>query len=198
MPSEKTTRLTIVGGQGIIEAGDEEAVLHFYGGLFARLTKEVALTGERTRYIGFQCPLGGSERLHFFGIAVDRIEHIPPGMVAWDMDKASVTVWESCDGADTPVSKADIEWRWRHWLTGGCGGLVGGFSLTGPASLGSMQIADTRDFQLSAHAGVIPGAQENTADEVLLVDYDPSWPDRYAEMSAYLCERLGSDVALRI
>lgn len=188
----------LIGGQEIMDTVDENAVLHFYGGLFDRLTKETMHTGGLTRYIGFQCPLGGTERLYFFGIAVNRIERIPPGMVAWDIDNNTLRVWAPAADGDELASTADISWRWRQWLSGGYGGLVGGFTLEGPASLGSLHVPDEREFQLSAHACVMPGAPDDGVDDVMLVEYDPSWPDRFEKMAVHLRKNLGPDIALSI
>lgn len=58
----------------------------FYGDLFSRLPKEVKHTGDLTRYVAFDYLAAANDSITFLGIEVDRIENIPDGMMAWEID----------------------------------------------------------------------------------------------------------------
>ena len=91
---QQSPSLLIVGGQRVLAAEDDpEAFIRFYGGIFARLTKEVRHTGDVTRYVGYQSSVGGGDYLHLIGIEVQRIEDIPAGLVAWDLSDETWTLY---------------------------------------------------------------------------------------------------------
>jgi GrpB-like predicted nucleotidyltransferase (UPF0157 family) len=199
MISPMGPRIQLVGGQRVIASdGDYEDVLRFYGNLFSKLTKKVKYTGNLTRYVGYQSVVGGKDLLHFFGIEVDRIQDIPAGMVAWDLGNSTWTVWGTQDGRDVIISQDDLEWQWLSPSPSGCGRFTGEFTARLPAELGKKETPDRREFWVSANAYV--GLQENDAsdDQVHLVDYDPSWPQQFAEIATWLRDHLGSDIVLRV
>ena len=192
------SRIQLVGGRQVIASdGGYEDVLRFYGNLFDRLTKEVKYTGNLTRYVGYQSLVGGKDHLHFFGIEVDRIQDIPKGMVAWDLGDSTWTVWAAQGGRDVIISQDDLEWQWLTPSPSGCGRFTGEFTACLPAEL-RKGISDRRAFWVSANAYL--GLQESdvSGDQVRLVDYDPAWPRKFAEMATWLRDHLGSDLVLRV
>jgi len=197
MVSTMEPRIQLVGGQQVIASdGNFEDVLRFYGNLFDRLTKEVKYTGDLTRYVGYQSVVGGKDQLHFFGIEVDRIQDIPAGMVAWDLGDSTWTAWAAQSGRDVIISQDDLEWHWFSPSPTGCARFTGEFTACLPAELGE-GIPDRRAFWISANAYV--GLQESDVsdDQVSLVDYDPAWPQQFAEIATWLRDHLGSDLVLR-
>jgi GrpB-like predicted nucleotidyltransferase (UPF0157 family) len=191
-------KIQLVGGQQVLSSeGDFEKMMSFYGGLFDRLTKAVKQTGDLIRYIGFQSPIGENGYLHFFGIEVDRIDNIPDGMVAWSLDDDTRTVRETREGRTAIISQDDITWQ---WLTSGTdsGRYTGEF--TGPLPLEEDNPSDSgpHSFWISANSYVSLQESDPSSDEIDLVDHDPSWSQQFEEMSAWLRDHLGTDVALRI
>ena len=180
--------MQIVGQQRIISDGDTDAIMAFYGGLFGRLTAEVRHLGSVTRYIGYQSRLEGNRHLHFLGIEAERIDGIPPGMIAWELDGGTRTVWESQDGRDVPVSREPISWRWFEQPPSG--------RCTGQFAAGANH--EAREFWVSANAYVRLHHSGASSDEVQLVEYDPRWPGQFEEFAGWLRECLGPDVALRL
>ena len=118
--------MQLVGGQQVVASdGNFEDALRFYGNLFSRLAKEVKHTGNLTRYVGYQSLVSGKDHVHFFGVEVDRIQDIPEGMVAWDLDDSTWTVRAAQDGRDVITSHQAIDWQWLSPSPSGCGRFTG-------------------------------------------------------------------------
>ncbi len=191
MPSSLSNPIQLVGSQQVINcANGAEPLLRFYGDLYARLTKEVRYISNLTRYIGFQRHLDGNDFQHFFGIEVGKIEGIPPGMMAWELCDRQWTVWEPRNGCDVIASQDEIDWQWlspspstNRWYTGE-------FTCR-------KTIAADHPYWISANAYVGRQETEVSQDEVILVEYDPSWQQQYNEMAQWLCVTLGNDIVLR-
>ncbi|MBN1936131.1 MAG: GrpB family protein [Anaerolineae bacterium] len=195
--------LQIVGGQQVLaNDGPVDAMLGFYGRLFDRLTVEVQHMGEQTRYVGYQCVLGGKDTLHFFGIEVDQVEAIPDGMFAWALGDDTWAVWQARDGHDEIVAQEALTWRWLEPAPDSslsdAPRYCGEFAARLPALPNLPASPSAREFWLSAHAYVSLDAAAADSDEVRLVPYDPSWPRQFAEFAGWLEARLGADLALRI
>jgi GrpB-like predicted nucleotidyltransferase (UPF0157 family) len=195
---QQTQSMLLVGGQRVLAAeGDSEELLRFYGGLFARLAKEVRHTGDLTRYVGYQSAVGGEYHLHFFGIEVERIEDIPAGMVAWDLRGDTWTVWQAGGGRDVLVAEERVAWLWCERSP--AGRWTGEFAARLPISVEGGGTAGRREVWVSANAPVGVGLEaDGSGDAVYLVDDDPSWPQQYREFARWLVGCLGADVALRV
>jgi GrpB-like predicted nucleotidyltransferase (UPF0157 family) len=214
-------RTQLVGAQCVlVEDGDAEPALSFYGGLFARLPKEAQHAGELTRYVGYQCRVGDDAMLHFLGIEVERIEGIPAGMIAWELGETTRTVWAARDGRDVIASEEGIEWRWRE-LPGAAHGNAGrrnprpgmaqvpgaraflpahtdGPRPQLPSGLTGEFVAEGREYWVSANSYVGLRNEDAASDDVRLVDYDPSWPEQFQQMAAWLRKNLEPEVVLRV
>jgi len=178
--------------------GDAEERLRFYGGLFDRLPKEARNVGSLTRYVGYQRKVGEGVDLHFLGIEVERIEDIPDGMVAWDLGDDRWTVWEARGGREAIAVQHSIAWQWLARTSAAGGRPIGEFTVTDPLQVGSELLSAPLEFWVSGHATVRPRVLPTNADEVYLADYDPSWPQQFAEFASWLRGYLGADVALRV
>jgi GrpB-like predicted nucleotidyltransferase (UPF0157 family)/predicted transcriptional regulator YdeE len=191
--------MQLVGRQQVLAArGSGEEMLSFYGNAFDRLTQEVQHTGTLSRYVGYQSTLGGTEHLHYIGIEVDRIEDIPKGMVAWDLGHATWTVWEEQGGQDALVSQRELFWQWLEPASPGRHRYTGEFTVQESGTPSGSGTPRARAFWISANAYVKLQGDDVSRDEVRLVDYDPSWPEQYAEMAQWLREALGADIARSI
>ena len=196
---DRSTRIRLVGAQQVLACdGNAEGRLRFYGGLFDRLPREVRNTDDLTRYVGYQSKAGEGVDLHFLGMEVERIDGIPDGMMAWDLDDDRWTVWEARDGREVIAAQHGIAWQWLTSVPAAGGTLIGEWTVTDPAPSSDAASAVGREFWVSGQAYVRPRAQTKNADEVHLVDYDPSWPRQYDEFASWLQGTLGPDVALRV
>lgn len=91
------------------------------------------------------------------------------------------------------IVQASLAWRWREPAPR----FLGEFAVRLPAMPGLPPVSGEREFWLSAHAYVAPGAAAAN-DEVHLVPYDPSWPQQFADFAGWLKAELGDDFARRV
>jgi GrpB-like predicted nucleotidyltransferase (UPF0157 family) len=189
--------IQLVGGQRLLTEGDFESMMSFYGGLFNRLTKEVKHTGDLSRYVGFQSPVGENGYLHFFGIEVGRIEEIPEGMVSWSLDDSARIIRETREGRISIISQDAITWQWLAPSASGFGRYTGEF--TGPLPIETAPPdSGLHSFWISANSYVSLQESDPSNDEIDLLDHDPSWSRQFAEMADWLRDQFGTDIALRI
>jgi GrpB-like predicted nucleotidyltransferase (UPF0157 family) len=166
----------------------------FIGGLFPRLTTEVGHTGETSRCVGYRALTGAGGQLTFFGIQVDRIDAVPRGMTAWELDEGTLTV-RMPDGT---VSRSDVAWDWSSQESPGPRTWTGEFTCVLPEATGGTHAAEPLHFQAIANAYLSLHPEAASTDEAYLVDYDPAWPRLFSEFAAWLGGALGLDVALCI
>jgi GrpB-like predicted nucleotidyltransferase (UPF0157 family) len=76
--------LSLLGAEARLPDDDPEAVLAFYGPLFADLPAAVPPSGELTRLLAFQAPAGDGATWHRFGIEA------PPERATWDLRPPAV------------------------------------------------------------------------------------------------------------
>lgn len=168
-----------------------------YESAFQRLPIEVKHTGNIARLVGFDSITPQGDHLIFFGIEVDKIENIPIGMVAWDFCENKWTIWQVKDEQKSIIWHEDITWQWVDQAGVNFRRLVGEFTASGPVEWFSNGISQCRPFWMSANV-YIGLDKSGCKDEIYLVDYNPSWPNQFADMADWLRSNLGSDVALRI
>lgn len=191
--------IRLIGGQQVLACdGDAEGRLRFYGALFDRLPREVRNTGGLTRYVAYQSRVGEGLGLHFLGLEVERIEGIPDGMVAWDLGDDRWTIWGARGDRQAIVAQHGIAWQWLARTPAAGGRPIGEFTVADPVQVGKALLPAPCAFWVSGHAHVRPGARPADADDVCLVDYDPSWPQQYAEFASWLLGYLGPEIALRV
>ena len=200
MTADKPMRIQLVGAQQLLASDTDSAEgLRFYGSLFDRLPGEAKNTSELTRYVGYQSRVGAERYLHFLGIEVEQIAGIPDGMIAWDLGDNMWSVWEPRQGRDVVVAQQRITWRWLAHSPSSAGGRpIGEWVVADPGPSSGAASTAGHEFWVSAHAYIRPHAQPTDVDDVHLADYDPSWPQQFAEFASWLVGYLGPDIALRV
>lgn len=175
---------------GKLYIGSPSELLPFIFETFGRLG-EVKHTGNLTRQIQYASGYSDDDYIHFMGIEVDRIEDVPEGMMAWDITGDSWSVIETKDGKVELFWQRTPSWNWLDQSVPErpCGE----FSVECPPEW-NQGLPKVRDFRLASHTYV--GAPAD--DEIRLVDYDPSWPEKFEQMKQRLLKLLGPDIALRI
>lgn len=159
-----------------------------YVDVFARLPKELRCAGDRLRYIGYEAVSRQGTCVRFIGAEAAPADAIPTGMEAWDLTEESWTIRrEEC--SPRVAHQEAIQWLWRDDST------IGEFLAHGPD--------DWRRDGVPAEVSMISHAWfatdgEGPDDQVVLADYDPSWPDRFTALSEWLHRVLGPDMARRI
>lgn len=153
---------------------------------FERLMSEIDHTGDMARFILYASGPDESPDALFAAMDVEDFHHIPEGMQGWELTDDSVAIIEP----NSAVSwRGGLDWRWHK--TSAIGAIAGEFDSVIP-HCGSVR----REFRIDAHAYF--GVPEHHDDDVQLVEYDPSWPRKYAEMEKLLKQNLGPEIAKRI
>jgi len=155
-----------------------------YAELFRRAPLEIAHSGDVIRYVGYESRAGRGSHVRFLGAEAGSTDHIPEGMVAWELADDTLTVVESQNGRRVTVLSEAVSWL---WFNAGNDSPTGEFRIE--RSGGDMRMTANAHF---AADGASP------ADEVELVDYDPAWPDMFGGMARWLAAAIGPDTALRI
>jgi GrpB-like predicted nucleotidyltransferase (UPF0157 family) len=184
----------LVGGQQLNPAEGDHSLI---ASMFERLPKEARRAEGLTRFVGYEGCGKGADRLRFFGIEVDSLDAIPRGLTAWDLEDASWTVWQEMDGRNAIVWREEIDWKWRAVPASDSGRSLGEFAARGPAEWWGDGGREPWTFSLFALAP-FDCRLNGFRDDIVLVDYDPTWPEQYERMAGWLRDRLGPDVALRI
>lgn len=192
------TRIRLVGGSRVIPDDDFEASMDFYGNLFAGMKSLVKHTGALTRYVGFRRHLGGKKEHHLFGIEVEEIAGLPPGMTAWELASDSWSEWEVRDGNEVRTAGGPLRWDWAERTADRPERIVGEFTAEGIRTPDADAAGAEPGHWMSAHAYVRPAAAETDADEVRIVEYDPGWPEAFLEMREGILGRLGGSGTRRI
>ena len=154
---------------------------------FRRLMGDIDHTGDMARFIMYASGPDECPDISFAALEVEDFHHIPEGMHGWDLTEDSLTTIEP-DGRSS--RSEGLAWRWQK--SSAIGAMTGEFDASLPIS-GS---PDRREFRINAHAYF--GVPEHRDDDVQLVEYDPSWPRKYAEMEDLLKQNLGPEVATRV
>lgn len=156
---------------------------------FARLPAEVMEPGQLNRMIGFHAvDAAGRQALWFMGAKVLDTKEIPAGMVAWDLGDDALRISEVRDGQRAVIDQCAIAWRWREALANDPGQWIGEFVVRSDAA---------HVYQVFAVVPYDP-QRGGLKDDVALVDYNPAWPKKFDEMAAWLREKLGPEIALRV
>ena len=185
--------MLLVGGQRLFDEGCEaHERTGSLSNLFQRLTREVRNTGEVTRYLDFQGRVEGTGDFEFFGIEVDKVSELPPGMNAWQLESSNLRIEASAGGGVQSAEQIELRWDWWKSTSTGPRPWVGEFSVPHPPPG-----LPNRLF-LSANAYVGLHEEDSASDSILLSEYDPAWAVEFERFSSWLKAALGADVALRI
>ena len=163
--SGRDPRLMLVGA-GFI--GSPKDTIGFLVEMFGRAGK-VEHTGGLTRQIQYARGATEDDYSLFFGFQVDRIENIPLGMLAWDVDRDRWNVLANVGGKTEVIRQQTISWSWADFSNPArpCGEFVV------ECAHGAAQ-----EFRIVSNSYI--GAPNS--DDILIVDYDPSWPDRFQQI----------------
>ncbi len=189
--------MRLIGGIQINPAADDHSLIaEMFGRLPGAVVQGGCLAQESiTRFIGFESAGDFPEKLRFFGIEVDYVHTIPEGLVAWELAPDSITVRHSDKGKPCPAWWEDISWSCLLQPQSDNARPIGEFTARGLPEWWQIESTSKRPFHLFAH---VPYDMKKNAfdDEVVLVDYDPTWPDQYTAMAAWLRQQLGPDIVL--
>ncbi len=191
---ENQRNMKLIGGLRIGSSSDES----FYDNLLSRLPKEVKNTGDITRYVAFDYLSDNENSITFLGIEVDKIEIIPNGMIAWVLDDQNFIVLKQENDENRVIWREELQWKWiKESPSRYHRGLTGEFLVQVPPEWTGTAESDLRFFTMTVNMYTAPG-QTNHSDSIQLVEYEPSWPEKFAKFSESLYELLGSDIALKI
>lgn len=173
---------------GALHMGSPDDVIPFLHATFPRLAGEVKHHGIIARQIQYASGTDEGDYIHFLGMEVDRIEDIPEGMMAWQIDDDSWSVLQPRDGVDEVIWQTALSWEWLDLRVPGrpCGEFSAEWLSNGISALHS--------FRMVSNSYI--GAPAD--DDIRLVEYDPAWPWKFEEMKERLLDLLGLDVAIRI
>jgi len=141
------------------------------------------------RCLGFQGMVGEWRELELLLVEVDRVEAVPPGMVAWEIKGSRLSIFDS--SGPKPVATARLRWSWRDTSFGSPRPWIGEPLLAGgPATLPARLTLTSLSW--------ISASGTPAADAVRLQEYDPSWPRQYKEFERSLWEAFGANLVLRV
>lgn len=184
-------RIRLVGLQAVDRGpGDYSLIVS----AFKRLPAEV-MRGDRVhRIIGYSSSGMGASHLQFMGVDVDEVEHVPAGMVAWELSGNCWRITENRSAVVETTWEEPIRWLWSSLIEGDTQQWTGEFCARGPGSRGD---GDTQRWQVFASVPYSP-ARPGFCDEIRVAEYDDTYTSRFNEMARWLRSRLGMDVAIRI
>ena len=172
----------------------EDWSLREFGKLFARLENEIDSSRSLRRYLRYFGETGETTQLRFFGTAVDSIKTILEGMVSLELSEEEFTVYQPENGHPSVLWQSSLTWDWLDRSNPEFP--TGEFVVNVPKDWLSVKSGSQVRFILSANSysqqGIIPD------DDVHLVEYNPSLPDRFEEMADWLRNAISPNVVLRI
>ncbi|MBI9049576.1 MAG: GrpB family protein [Anaerolineaceae bacterium] len=189
-----SAKMQLIGG---IQFGpvDNES---FYNNLLVRLPKEVKNTGNITRYVAFEYLTDDENPITFLGIEVNSIENIPDGMMAWVLEDLNLTVLDAKNGKNIVIWQEAVTWLWRDESPSDCNrSVTGEFTVLVPSEWSGTSDPVQRFFSMTVNMYTAPN-QPGNDDSIHLVDYDPTWPQKFTAFSNSLYKQLGTDILLRI
>lgn len=177
--------IRLVGAWRIIDPDhkEEDAVASFYGEVFPRLAREVDGIGGLSRYVGYRALSARGGILQFFGIEVDKIKNIPPGMVAWELTPDQWRVWNIDKGQSMYETGDAFKWIWNCQSPDGELGEFKSFlPVNAPGGFGSDKLV----FWATVNSYAAFDGRKADPDIIELIDYDPTWPDEFEKMAGQL------------
>lgn len=189
VPSKVVLRLT----GNLLICGEDWSMPEF-GDLFRRLENEIDNPRSLKRYVRYFGETGEKTEIRFFGTVVDSIKSIPEGMISLDLSENEITVYKQENGNPVVFWQSHLTWDWLD--RSNPENPAGEFTASVPPDWISVTGDPEVRFILSSNSysqeGKIPD------DDVHLVEYDLSWPDRFEEMAGLLRKAVSPDIALRI
>ena len=177
----------------LLTCGEDWSLAEF-GDLFRRLENEVDCSGSQKRYVRYFGETGEKTEVRFFGTAVDSIQTIPEGMVSIELSEEEITVYTQENDHPTVSWKSRLTWDWldRSSPDYPLGEFTARVSPDWLSGTGGPEVRFILSANSYSQQGNVPD------DDVHLVDYDPSWADRFEKMAGWLRNNVSPDIALRI
>lgn len=176
-------RIRFVGGWRLSPPPGDYALMS----LWDRLPAVVRISKAMSRFVRYESPSHHRPGLEFCGMEVDEIQTFPPDLVGWELTSRAWCIWESGPSGPSAIWREAIQWLWLE-PSAFDGRPMGEFIARGPANWFGPD-AQPQPFLLAASAPVVPG--KAAADDVHLVDYDPAWPQQFAQFAVWLATALG-------
>lgn len=184
-------QIRLVGLQAVNLAPGDYSLI---ASAFKRLPAEVMRADRVQRIIGYKNSGAGADHLQFMGVEVYEVEHIPSGMVAWELNGSHWTITENNCGRFEKNWDEPISWLWSSVLESDSQQWIGEFRARGPGSRGPEDCQDWHVFATVPYSPSRPGL----CDGVHIAEYDEAYPARFEQMAQWLRVKLGADLALRI
>lgn len=184
------SRIQLIGLQ---QRNPAEGDYRMIASAFTRLPTEIMRPGQLNRMIGYHCvDATGRQRLWFLGAKVIEASNIPAEMVLWELGDHSFRISEMRDNQLVLIEEHSIKWVWRKTLATDPGQWIGEFEWADQS--------DKSTNQRMTIFAIVPFDPQKGGmqDDVALVPYDSDWPKQFERMSAWLQDKLGPDIALRI
>lgn len=165
-----------------------------FTGLFERLGAIEGSTAAYQRYLGYSGEADGNTEVRFFGVAVDSIDVVPPGLVGIELSEGTLAVIGPSFPAPTVPWHGHVNWNWLDRTPETAA--VGEFTAHVPNDWLSRATSPVLEFILSANAYFRRGGVLD--DNVNLVSYDPSWPVLFEQMADSICKTFPPEIVLRV
>ena len=162
--------------------------------LYQRLTSEVEHTPLLSRYIRYHGNnTEGETRIRFFGVQPNSLQNIPPGMIAFELSEENFSVYKPGPTGPVLTWRSGLVWEWLD--TSNPGFPVGEFSTLVPETWVTTLKNQKIKFIVSGNA--YAGQGVFASDDVELVPYDDSWPQKFLEMEKYCLGKVPRDIGIR-
>lgn len=158
------------------------------------MENEIDYPGSLRRYVRYSGETGDNTELRFFGTAVDSIQTIPDGMVSLELGEEEITLYKYENDHPAVSWQSPIDWDWldRSNPDASLGEFTAGVPREWLSGTGGSEVRFIVSANSFSQEGKVPD------DDVHLVEYDPSWPDRFHEIADRLRNTISPDIALRI
>lgn len=115
-------------------------------------------------------------------------------MVSLEIDEQKITVYKPENSHPAVSWQSPIDWDWldRSNPNAPLGEFTAGVPREGLSGTGGSEVRFIVSANSFSQEGKVPD------DDVHLVEYDPSWPDRFHEIADWLRNTISPDIALRI
>jgi hypothetical protein len=148
-----------------------------------------------TRFVGYESVSANGAGVRFFGMDVGCDTIIPDNLVAWNLAKSELGVYEP--PSHRLVAAEGLRWRWLDEPSSGKRNTTGEFDVELGSSYWPKRRRSHRRFSVFANAYFDVG-KDGLQDAVHIVDYEPQWDLQFKKMEAWLWETLGPETILRV
>ena len=166
-----------------------------FSSMFDRLPTDLRQHVGETRFVGYESVSGNGTSIRFFGMDVGRDTPIPDNLVAWNLAKSELRVYEPPAGHR--VVAEGLRWRWLDEPSPSTRRTTGEFDVELVSDYWPQRCRSLHCFSMIANA-YYDVRKAGLQDAVRIVDYEPRWVLRFQDMEAWLRETLGPETVLCI